>query len=181
MVCTATVGGAAPCTEGTSWGETGTCTYNIYTRGHRGSSGALKWHGSNQQHPTDSATTWRSSSDPGNPLISLQHCQLLPPCTIKLNPHKSAAKSNSLGVLSLCYCQHATYGGTNELVHGEFTSLGIEHTAVDPADPASWEAAIRPNTKVCQAHDSACRCMAKQVLHSFTCTTSLKSTLEPVF
>ncbi|BDA44404.1 Cystathionine gamma-synthase [Coccomyxa sp. Obi] len=44
--------------------------------------------------------------------------------------------------------QNATYGGTNELVHGEFSSLGIEHTAVDPADPASWDATIRPNTKV---------------------------------
>ena len=39
------------------------------------------------------------------------------------------------------------YGGTHELVHEEFPSLGIEHTTVDPQDPAQWEQALRPNTK----------------------------------
>ena len=39
------------------------------------------------------------------------------------------------------------YGGTHELVHEEFPSLGIEFTTVDPQDPAQWEQALRPNTK----------------------------------
>ncbi|CAK0736697.1 hypothetical protein CVIRNUC_000788 [Coccomyxa viridis] len=44
--------------------------------------------------------------------------------------------------------QDNVYGGTHELVHEEFPSLGIEHTTVDPQDPAQWEQALRPNTKV---------------------------------
>ena len=39
------------------------------------------------------------------------------------------------------------YGGTHELVHEEFPSLGIEYTTVNPQDPAQWEQALRPNTK----------------------------------
>ena len=39
------------------------------------------------------------------------------------------------------------YGGTHELVHEEFPTLGIEYTTVDPQDPAQWERALRPNTK----------------------------------
>ncbi|WP_426560475.1 bifunctional o-acetylhomoserine/o-acetylserine sulfhydrylase [Angustibacter sp. McL0619] len=41
------------------------------------------------------------------------------------------------------------YGGTYNLLHYTFPKLGIETTFVDdPDDLASWEAAVRPNTKV---------------------------------
>jgi O-acetylhomoserine (thiol)-lyase len=41
------------------------------------------------------------------------------------------------------------YGGTYNLLHHTFPKLGIETTFVeDTDDPASWRAAIRPNTKV---------------------------------
>ena len=43
--------------------------------------------------------------------------------------------------------QAATYGGTFELMH-ELQDMGILHTFIDQADPASWQAALRPNTKV---------------------------------
>ncbi|KAK9915831.1 hypothetical protein WJX75_004668 [Coccomyxa subellipsoidea] len=44
--------------------------------------------------------------------------------------------------------QASTYGGTFELVHHELLPLGIESTIVDPANPGSWKAALRANTKV---------------------------------
>ncbi|HET8615575.1 MAG TPA: bifunctional o-acetylhomoserine/o-acetylserine sulfhydrylase [Actinomycetales bacterium] len=41
------------------------------------------------------------------------------------------------------------YGGTYNLLHHTFPKLGIETTFVEnPSDIASWQAAIRPNTKV---------------------------------
>jgi O-acetylhomoserine (thiol)-lyase len=41
------------------------------------------------------------------------------------------------------------YGGTYNLLHYTFPKLGIGVSFVeDPDDPASWEAAVRPNTKV---------------------------------
>jgi O-acetylhomoserine (thiol)-lyase len=41
------------------------------------------------------------------------------------------------------------YGGTYNLLHHTFPKLGIETTFVENTDdPASWRAAIRPNTKV---------------------------------
>lgn len=39
------------------------------------------------------------------------------------------------------------YGGTQLLITRKFPALGIEHTLVDPADPGSWQAALRPNTR----------------------------------
>jgi O-acetylhomoserine (thiol)-lyase len=40
------------------------------------------------------------------------------------------------------------YGGTYNQFHHTFPKLGIEVTFVDPADPGSFEKAIRPNTKI---------------------------------
>ena len=41
------------------------------------------------------------------------------------------------------------YGGTYNLFHYTLPKLGIECTFVeDPSDPASWRAAVRPNTKL---------------------------------
>ncbi len=42
----------------------------------------------------------------------------------------------------------ALYGGTHDLVTGELKRFGIEHSFVDTANPATWEAARRPNTKL---------------------------------
>ena len=50
--------------------------------------------------------------------------------------------------------QDNVYGGTHELVHEEFPTLGIEYTTVDPRDPAQWERALRPNTKAGQPTSS---------------------------
>ena len=43
--------------------------------------------------------------------------------------------------------QDCLYGGTNTLLNGHFPRLKISHTPVDPQDPASWEALLRPETK----------------------------------
>jgi O-acetylhomoserine (thiol)-lyase len=39
------------------------------------------------------------------------------------------------------------FGSTYNLFHYTFAKIGIEVTFVDPDDPDSWQAAIRPNTK----------------------------------
>ena len=43
--------------------------------------------------------------------------------------------------------QDCLYGGTNTLLHKHFPRLNISHTPVDPQDPGSWAALVRPNTK----------------------------------
>lgn len=40
------------------------------------------------------------------------------------------------------------YGGTYNLLHYTLPRLGIETTFVDPSDPANFERALRPNTKL---------------------------------
>ena len=40
------------------------------------------------------------------------------------------------------------YGGTYGLLNSELTQLGVEVTLADMRDPASYEAAIQPNTKM---------------------------------
>lgn len=44
--------------------------------------------------------------------------------------------------------QRDVYGGTHDLVTQDLPRFGIEHTFVDGADPASWERALRPSTKI---------------------------------
>jgi cystathionine beta-lyase/cystathionine gamma-synthase len=43
--------------------------------------------------------------------------------------------------------QRGLYGGTFSLVTGELAAFGISHTFVDGADPDSWAAALRPETR----------------------------------
>lgn len=43
--------------------------------------------------------------------------------------------------------QDCLYGGTNTLLHKHFPRLRITHTPIDPQDPSSWEAQLRPETK----------------------------------
>ena len=43
--------------------------------------------------------------------------------------------------------QDCLYGGTNTLLNGHFPRLKISHTPMDPQDPTSWEALLRPETK----------------------------------
>jgi cystathionine beta-lyase/cystathionine gamma-synthase len=52
-----------------------------------------------------------------------------------------------LGPSDHILAQRCLYGGTHELLTQDLATLGIEHTFVDVADPASWAAAVRPNTK----------------------------------
>jgi len=43
--------------------------------------------------------------------------------------------------------QDCTYGGTDSFVTHEFQSFGIEYDKIDPADPDSWKAKLRPTTR----------------------------------
>lgn len=43
--------------------------------------------------------------------------------------------------------QDCTYGGTDSFVTHEFASFGITYDKIDGADPASWKAKLRPNTR----------------------------------
>jgi len=43
--------------------------------------------------------------------------------------------------------QDCLYGGTNTLLNKHFPRLGISHTPMDPQDPGSWEALLRPETR----------------------------------
>jgi len=43
---------------------------------------------------------------------------------------------------------NAVFGSTHTIITKYLPKYGIEYTYVDAADPASWEAAIRPNTKM---------------------------------
>jgi cystathionine beta-lyase/cystathionine gamma-synthase len=43
--------------------------------------------------------------------------------------------------------QDCTYGGTDSFVTHEFAGFGIEHDKIDGADPDSWKAMLRPNTR----------------------------------
>lgn len=45
-------------------------------------------------------------------------------------------------------CQTSLYGGTDSLITRDLPKLGIEHDFIDLDDPGSWEAKLRPNTKV---------------------------------
>jgi cystathionine beta-lyase/cystathionine gamma-synthase len=40
------------------------------------------------------------------------------------------------------------YGGTHDLVTKDLAHLGISHDVIDPADPSSWAAKIKPRTKL---------------------------------
>lgn len=43
--------------------------------------------------------------------------------------------------------QDCTYGGTDSFVSHEFAHFGIEYDKIDAADPDSWNAKLRPNTR----------------------------------
>ncbi len=44
--------------------------------------------------------------------------------------------------------QDVVYGGTANLLQHDLPRFGISHTRIDPQDPASWEAALTPATKL---------------------------------
>jgi len=60
----------------------------------------------------------------------------------------SAALLSVLGAGDHFLVQDCLYGGTHDLVTKDLPRLGIEHDFVAGADPASWEAKLRPSTKV---------------------------------
>lgn len=43
--------------------------------------------------------------------------------------------------------QDCTYGGTDSFVTHEFASFGITYDKIDGAEPASWKAKLKPNTR----------------------------------
>jgi len=43
--------------------------------------------------------------------------------------------------------QDCTYGGTDSFVTHEFAGFGIEYDKIDAADPDTWHAKLRPNTR----------------------------------
>jgi cystathionine beta-lyase/cystathionine gamma-synthase len=44
--------------------------------------------------------------------------------------------------------QRDTYGGTHDFITQDLSRFGVEHTFVDGADPASWQRALRPSTRL---------------------------------
>ncbi|MCC6556895.1 MAG: aminotransferase class I/II-fold pyridoxal phosphate-dependent enzyme [Polyangiaceae bacterium] len=60
----------------------------------------------------------------------------------------STALLSLLGAGDHLLVQQGVYGGTHDLVTKDLPRLGIEHTFIDAADPASWAAALRPSTRV---------------------------------
>lgn len=62
--------------------------------------------------------------------------------------------AQTMAILTLCgagdhiVSSSRLYGGTYNQFNYTFPRLGIEVTLVDPNDPAAFEAAIRPNTKI---------------------------------
>lgn len=44
--------------------------------------------------------------------------------------------------------QNTLYGGTHNFTTKDLPAMGIEYDFVDPADPGSWEAKLKPNTRV---------------------------------
>ena len=59
----------------------------------------------------------------------------------------SAALLTVLGAGDHLLAGDCLYGGTQVLITGKLPALGIEHTLIDPGDPASWAAALRPSTR----------------------------------
>ena len=43
--------------------------------------------------------------------------------------------------------QQALYGGTHDLLIGEFPRLGMSHSFIDATKPATWAAKLQPTTK----------------------------------
>lgn len=60
----------------------------------------------------------------------------------------STALFSLLGAGDHLLAQGDLYGGTHDLVTKDLPRLGIEHTLIDAGDPGSWEAALRPSTRV---------------------------------
>ncbi len=66
----------------------------------------------------------------------------------------SGHAAQTMAILTLCgagdhiVSSSRLYGGTYNQFNYTFPRIGIEVTFVDPTDPASFEAAIRPNTKI---------------------------------
>jgi len=60
----------------------------------------------------------------------------------------STALLSLLGAGDHLIVQQGVYGGTHDLVTKDLPRLGIEHTFIDAADPASWAAALRSSTRV---------------------------------
>jgi O-acetylhomoserine (thiol)-lyase len=62
--------------------------------------------------------------------------------------------AQTMAILTLCgagdhiVSSSRLYGGTYNQFHYTFPRIGIDVTLVDPSDPANFEKAIRPNTKI---------------------------------
>ena len=60
----------------------------------------------------------------------------------------SAALLTFLGAGDHLLVQDVVYGGTANLLQHDLPRFGITHTRMDPQDPASWEAALTPRTRL---------------------------------
>lgn len=45
-------------------------------------------------------------------------------------------------------CQDCLYGGTRDFITQDLARLGVSHTFINGDQPASWEAALRPTTRI---------------------------------
>jgi cystathionine beta-lyase/cystathionine gamma-synthase len=59
----------------------------------------------------------------------------------------SAALLTVLGAGDHLLAGDCLYGGTQVLITRKLPALGIEHNLIDPGDPASWPAALKPSTR----------------------------------
>jgi len=59
----------------------------------------------------------------------------------------SAALLTVLGAGDHLLAGDCLYGGTQVLITRKLPAFGIEHTLIDPGDPASWAAVLKPSTR----------------------------------
>ena len=60
----------------------------------------------------------------------------------------SAALFSTLRAGDHLIAQDGLYGGTHDLITGDLSRLGIEHTFVSPDDPGAWERALKARSRV---------------------------------
>lgn len=82
----------------------------------------------------------------GERIAALEHTE----AALVLASGMAAISGSLLTVLSAgdhILVQDTLYGGTASFVQQDLPRFGIEHSVIDPQDPASWAALLQPNTK----------------------------------
>lgn len=80
--------------------------------------------------------------------------------------------------------QRGVYGGTHAFATRELPRLGVEVTLVDTEDPGSWEAALRPTTRVFYAEaitNPLARVTALEAVVAFARAHGLRTVVDATF